>query len=112
MGVIVDNIGAVTYGPTAQGDAYAAVASLDARGYASVSFTLKATVQTLAWTVFAANLSDFSDEVIVQAEAAVAAGAIGTFAVGQAPYGFYRVKTKNNAAGVVGTALVTGYAKP
>lgn len=112
MGVSTDNIGSVSYGPTAQADAYAVRASLDARGYRSVSFTLIAATQDAKWTVYGANQSDYSDEVVVQNEATVAAGANGSYAATQAPYGFYRVKVKNSSAGQNSTVTVQGYAKP
>ncbi len=112
MTVTTDNIGTATYGPAVQVDAYTARAPIDVRGYRSLSYTLLATVQTLKWTVYGANLSDYSDEVVVQAEATVAAGAVGSYAVTQAPFGYYRVKVANNAGGVVGTAQIQAYAKP
>lgn len=112
MSVSTENIGTASYGPAVQVDAYTARAPIDCRGYRSLSYTLLATVQTLKWTVYGANLSDYSDEVVVQSEATVAAAAVGSYAVTQAPFGFYRVKVANNAGGVVGTAAVNAYAKP
>lgn len=112
MPVSTDNIATATYGPAVQVDAMTARAPIDVRGYQSLSYTLLATVQTLKWTVYGANLADYSDEVVVQAEATVAALAVGSYAVTQAPFGYYRVKIANNAAGVVGTAAVNAYAKP
>lgn len=112
MAVSTDNIGSASYGPAVQVDAYTARAPIDVRGYQSLSITLLATVQTLKWTVYGANLSDYSDEVVVQAEAVVAADAVGSYTTTQAPFGFYRAKVANNAGGVVGTAQVQAYAKP
>jgi len=85
--------------------------AMDARPWKSVCYTIHVTGNTVAWTVFGANASDYSDEVVVQAEAPVAANANGAYAVAQAPYGFYRVKIRSNAAGLPGTALLRGICK-
>ena len=61
--------------------------------------------------VFGANASDYSDEQIVQAEAAVAAAGKSSYVVAQAPYRYYRVKIKSTVADTPGTATVVGIAK-
>ena len=112
MSVSTDNIGTATYGPAVQVDAMTARAPIDCRGYQSLSYTLLATIQDLKWTVYGANISDYTDEVVVQSEAVVAADAVGSYTATQAPFGFYRVKAANNVGGVVGTAAIQAYAKP
>lgn len=92
---------------------YAAVAGsdIDARGWRSVAYTISIATQTVNWKVYGANASTYADEVEVQGEAAVIAGAASSYAVAQAPYGYYRVKIQSAAPGVVGTATVRGIAK-
>lgn len=84
---------------------------IDARSWRSVAYTIAVATQTVNWKVYGANASDYSDEVEVKAEAAVAAAAVDSYAVAQAPYSYYRVKIQSAAPGVVGTATVRGIAK-
>ncbi|MFA5866911.1 MAG: hypothetical protein WC891_02980 [Actinomycetota bacterium] len=88
--------------PAAQtsANAYAAITGgdVDARMWRSVAMTVLVATNTIKWTVYGANASNFSDEVVVQAEAVVAVGAAGTYAVAQAPYSYYRAKIASNVA--------------
>lgn len=77
----------------------------------SVAFTIAVITASVDWTVFGANQADYSDEVEVQAEAAVAAGNVASYAVAQAPYLYYRTKIKSTAPDTPGTASVIGVAK-
>lgn len=90
---------------------YVPLAPLDVRGWRSVSYTIKAATAEIDWTVYGANLEDFSDEVIVQAEAGVAAAAVGSYSTAQAVWGFYRVKVKSAAVDTPGEATIAGIAK-
>jgi len=65
----------------------------------------------VTWTVFGANTADYSDEVVVNAAANVAANAVSSYVVAQAPYAYYRVKIRSTVAGAHGTATVAGLAK-
>lgn len=112
MPVSVDHIGTAAYPAAVQTDSYVARVSLDCRGYRSYAVTLIASVQDVKWTVYGANASDYSDEVAVQSEATVAAGAVGSYSTTQAPFAYYRAKVKNAAAGVVGTAALQAVGKP
>jgi hypothetical protein len=85
--------------------------NLDARKRTSLSYTLKIATQNVRWSVFAANSEDYSDEAVVQAEATVTAGSVGTYSVAPAPFGFYRIKMRTAVAGVVGSATIAGLAK-
>lgn len=84
---------------------------IDARAWRSVAYTLQVITASVNWTVFGANESDYSDEVEVQAEAAVAANATGSFSDGEAPFGHYRAKIKSTVADTPGTATLRGLAK-
>lgn len=92
-------------------NSYVQAAQVDAGGFFNISFTMKVATQSIKWTVYAANLADLSDAVVVNAEATVVAAAVGTFAVSGAPYRYYFVKIKSAAADTPGTAIVTGIAK-
>ena len=93
-------------------DSLVALAPIDTRGYLSLAITIAVITNDVKWTVFGANESDYSDEQIVQAEATVAAGATGTYAVAQAPYRYYRVKHKAAVGASQGTSTVVVHAKP
>jgi hypothetical protein len=103
--------------PAAQNttDTYAAVtgSTMDVRAFRSVSYTIvnSAGANAIHWKVQGANVSDYSDAVDVKAEASVAAAAIDSYAVAQAPYSYYRVVVKSAGAGNVGIANVHGVAK-
>lgn len=84
---------------------------MDLRPWQSLSYALKVATNAISWTVYGANLSDYSDEVIVQVEAMVTAGSVGTYVVAQTPYGFYRVKIRSTMAGIHGTATINGLGK-
>jgi len=100
--------------PAAQAStaAYVVVAGsgMDVVDYASLAYTLKAVTNDVKWKVFGANISDYSDEVEVQGEATVSAGAVGSYAVSIAPYAYYRVKIIDAVAGH-STVTVSGIAK-
>lgn len=84
---------------------------MDMRMWRSLGYTAKVATNAVTWVVYGANSSDYSDEVVVQAAANVAAGATGTYAVAQAPYAYYRVKIYSTAGGVHGVATLAGIAK-
>lgn len=83
--------------------------ALDARVFNSLAYTNITATNSVYWKVFAANASDFSDEVEVLTETSVAAGATGSYAVSPPPYNYYRVKIKSN--GGAGTVTINGVAK-
>ena len=89
-----------------------ALAPIDTISWQSLSYTIAVITDSIDWTVYGANQADYSDEVVVQAEAAVAAAAAGSYAVAQAVYRYYRVKIKSTVAETPGTATVVGVAKP
>lgn len=82
---------------------------LDARAWKSLSYTILVATQSVFWTVYGANSSDYSDEVVVQSEASVSAGASSSFSAAPPPFAYYRVKIKNNAG--AGTATLHGICK-
>lgn len=96
---------------SANADTVAAGSEIDARGWRSVAYTIQVATQSVDWTIFGANLADYSDEVAVQTEAPVAASAIASYAVAQAPYAYYRVKINSTVGGQHGTATISGIAK-
>lgn len=105
----------LTIAPVAQASVDAetllAGSAMDLRPWSSLAFTFKVATQGVKWSIYGANVADFSDEVAIQALTNVAAGAIGTYVVAQAPYAFYRVKIASNVSGQVGTATLNGIAK-
>lgn len=112
MGVSTDNNQIAAPGSTPSTDSFVALAPLDARPWRSVSYTIVVSTHSIDWEVMGANQADYSDEVVVQSSATVAAGAVGSYSTVQAPFLFYRVKIKSTGAGQVGNAVVTGAAKP
>jgi hypothetical protein len=65
----------------------------------------------LQWRVVGANAADFSDEVIVQTAADVAAGDSAAFMPTSAPYRFYRVEIIDKVGGSHSTAVLHGFGK-
>lgn len=115
VGGIHRNVAVDIVAPAAQlsadADAVVVGSEIDARAWKSLAYTIKVVTNPVTWTVFGANASDYSDEVVVQAAASVAAGAGGSYAIGQAPYAHYRIKIRSTTAGVHGTSTVVGIAK-
>lgn len=85
---------------------------IDTGPYLSLSYTIKVATEDVDWQVFGANIADYSDEVSVQANASVAAAAVGSYSTTQAVWRYYRVKIKDTVGGTHGTATVSGIAKP
>jgi hypothetical protein len=102
--------GAVTQASTS---AYVTVdgCDLDARAWKTVAYTISVATNAVTWQVMGANASDYSDAVVVQAGASVAAAAASSFVANPAPYAFYRVQVKDTSAGTHGSATVNGVAK-
>jgi hypothetical protein len=84
---------------------------LDVTQYGSLAYTIVVATNDVKWTVFAANVSDYSDEVIVNAATNVVAGTNSSYSVGAAPFRFYRVKIIDNVGGTHGTATINGVGK-
>ena len=61
--------------------------------------------------VVGANISDFSDEVVVNGPTAIGAAALTSYNVSPAPYRYYRVEEKATVADTHGSARVRGIAK-
>ena len=102
--------------PAAQAstNSYVAVTGspLDVTWQKSVAYTIENTgADTIDWRVVAGNASDFSDAIIVQAEAAVAAAAFGNYSVVTAVWKHYRVEVKSTVADTPGEATVLGVGK-
>lgn len=87
-------------------------ADIDASAWRSVSYTITVITNSVNWQVLGANVSDYSDAVVVQASAAVAAAGVSSFSVTQAPFRFYRVQITDTVGGTHGTATLNGTAKP
>lgn len=96
---------------SANTDAVVTGSEIDARPWRSLAYTIKVATNAVTWTVFGANASDYSDEVVVNSAASVAAGSASSYAVSQAPYAYYRVKIRSTVADTPGTATIAGIAK-
>lgn len=91
---------------------------LDCRGCRNASYTFSSVTNNVTATIFAANKSDFSDEVAFSS--AVGSVVVGTpkswvgQATGTAPancvFAFLRVKIKASSGGSQGTITINGYA--
>lgn len=111
MAVTLHNFETVAPAPLASTNSLVALAAIDTGPWLSLAYTIAVATASVDWTVFGANEADYSDEQVVQAEAAVAAAATGTYVVAQAPYRYYRVKIKSTVVDTPGTATVVGIAK-
>src|SRR4030042_4900454 len=90
-----------TVAPVAQTstNSYVAIGAIDTGPWKSLAYTIKVATFSIDWTVYGANAADYSDEVVVQAEAAVAAAGVGSYVVAQAPFRYYRAKIKATVPG-------------
>jgi hypothetical protein len=88
--------------------AYVTDSSLDVRAWVSVDYRIDVLTNSINWQVWADNDPNFGTEVVVQAEATVAANASGTYAIVKAPYTYYRIKIKSTVAETHGVVSVYG----
>lgn len=79
----------------------------------SVAYTIKNVhgANSIDVRVVGANVSDFSDAVVVNGPTTLAAAAITSYTVSIAPYRYYRVEEKATVNDTQGTARVRGIAK-
>ena len=85
---------------------------LDASVFAALGYTIENTgAQTIDWTVYGAQLADFSDEVVVQASATIAAAAFASYTATPPPFRFYRVTINAAVGGLQGAGTLNGVAK-
>ncbi|MGH7892945.1 MAG: hypothetical protein ACREN0_11805 [Thermodesulfobacteriota bacterium] len=92
-------------------DTYVPLGAIDTGTAKSLVYTLAVVTNNLKWTVYGANAADYSDEAVVQSEATVNAGALGTYTTVQAVYRYYRAKLKAAVGGSQGTGTIRGVAK-
>jgi hypothetical protein len=92
--------------------AVVAGAEIDATQLRTVCYTIAVATHDVDWSVFAANASDYSDEVAVLNATKVSAGGNGSYTASPAPYRYYRVKIIDDVGGTHGQATVNGIAKP
>jgi len=85
--------------------------NLDARGYSALSYTVAAATNDLDYTVYGANVSDFSDKVAIVAKNTCTAGTTETYAVTPPPYAYYCVYLDATVDATHGTLTVNGIAK-
>jgi hypothetical protein len=111
MAVTTDNFETVAPAGLASTNSLVALGAIDTGPWKSLAYTIKVATASIDWTVFGANAADYSDEVVVQAEAAVAAAGVGSYVVAQAPFRHYRIKIKSTVADTPGTATAVGIAK-
>jgi hypothetical protein len=84
---------------------------MDMRMWRSLTYTIANITDTITWWVYGANASDYSDEVIVNGPLDVLASAVDSYAVAQAPYGYYRAKIQSKVADTPGTVTLRAIAK-
>ncbi len=84
---------------------------IDATQCKTVCYTAVCATNAIKWSVFGANVSDYSDEVAVQAATTIASGAAGSYSTTAAPFRFYRVKVVDDSGGTHGSITVNGVAK-
>lgn len=84
---------------------------VDARGWRSLAYTISVITNAVTWSVWGANVSDYSDEVAVLAPVSVAGAANSSYSTSQAPFSFYRVKIIDTSGGSHGTATIGAIVK-
>jgi hypothetical protein len=84
---------------------------MDVRVFLTLAYTIKVITFAVTWSVWGANISDYSDEVAVLSPVSVAAAASSSYSVAQAPYAYYRVKIVDTAGGSHGVCTLNGIAK-
>jgi hypothetical protein len=94
-------------------NSYAAIAELDLASWTAVAVTLatNADYGDVRFQIFAANINDYNDEILLQAETLISAGETGSYS-GSIPYRYFRVKIKSASEGVAGKVTVSVIAKP
>ena len=94
-------------------DAYADItdSKIDTSGKTKVCYTCKNVhgANSIDWKVLCSN--DDSTYIEAQAEASLAAAAVGSYTNTLATYRYYKVQIKATGAGSQGTAQVKGYSK-
>lgn len=100
-------------GPQAStsGTVVVAGAEIDATQFKTVAYTAIAATHDVDWSVFGANVADYSDEVAVLSATKIAVGANASYTANPAPYRYYRVKVIDDVGGTHGTITVNGIAK-
>ncbi len=85
---------------------------LDASVFTALAYTIENTgVETIDWTVYGATQADFSDEIVVQASAAVLAAAFDSYTEAPPVFRFYRVTINAAVGGDQGEGTLHGVAK-
>ncbi len=102
--------GAVAATSTAS-TAVATGAEIDATQFRTVCYTITVATHDVDWSVFGANVSDYSDEVAVLAAVKVASAGVSSYTVSPAPFRFYRVKIIDDVGGTHGVATINGVGK-
>ena len=102
--------GAVTQVSTS-GTVVAAGSEMDATQYKTVAYTITIATHDVDWSVFGANVSDYSDEVALLAATKVSAPGVSSYTAALAPFRYYRVKIIDDVGGTHGTATINGIMK-
>lgn len=86
---------------------------INAQQALSVSFTIKnvGLTNSLNYQVIAGNLADLSDGIVIQSVQTVATGAVGSYSVQSAPFGYYGIKQVATSAGNQTDSRIIGRAK-
>lgn len=74
----------------------------------AVRYGIEVSDQAVKWTVYGANLSNYSDEQVVRAEVSVAAGHTDHASFPSPAFSYYRVKIRSAATGQPGTVVLAG----
>lgn len=108
--VPVDIVGPISQAGT-DSTVVVAGSEIDGTTWDTISYTIKVTTFGLTWSVFGANVADYSDETAVLTPTAVASGNTGSYISIGLPFRFYRAKIVNTVGGSNGNAVVNGIAK-
>ena len=94
-------------------DAYASCLDMSVRdGVGPIAITLlELNVNAVTWIVYGANLADYSDAIVVNAEAAVAKAGADSYVADSAHYQYYRAMVKSTVSSTHGAVNCTGFVK-
>ncbi len=76
-----------------------------------LSYTAIVATHDVDWSVFGANVSDFSDEVAVLAATKIVLSGVSSYSASPPPYRYYRVKVIDDVGGTHGTITINGIAR-
>ena len=83
----------------------------DAVMWSTIAITAKVTTNAVTWSVFGANLADYSDAIQLQVPASISANGVGSYSASFFPYAYCFVKATDTVGGTHGSISLNVMAK-